>query len=339
MPWSTPVPVYIWAAVMIPLAVLIWIYYPRTKLAAILLVLDYALANLFCFWTINWVMVSYLLRALTILLPFALLIRVIAMNARSNAFTQEFHPWLPPRGRDRTILFGIAAVFVLLLIPNFIVYQSYRYDSYKGEPVLAMVPAEGMWVVTNGGNGIDGWGMNNVFEALFGKESYSDPSYGYSVDLMMMNSSGTLSKHGSLWKDFRDYEGFNYMIRTPCEGQVVFVQDSYADVEVGEHIEGQGNRVVIQCSQYYMTVDGLRGIMVKAGDEVRLNAAIGYVGNNIAPSIPHIELHATTGGYGPDSTAVPILFDPFFFDWWEFAVRNHVFIRSGQTGGGGPAGP
>jgi hypothetical protein len=338
MPWSSPIPVYIWAAVMIPLAVLIWFIFPRYKLPALVLVLDYTLISLFCFWTINWVMVSYYLRILTLLLPFALLLRVSVMNAKTNAFTNEYHPWLPPKGKQMTIFIAIAAACVILIIPNVIVFQSHRFGSYKGEPVLVMVPAEGMWVVTNGGNGIDGWGMNNVFDGIFGAEGYSDPSYGYSVDLMKMNSQGTLSNQGSLSKDYRIFEGFNYMIRTPCQGQVVFVQDGYADVEVGEHIEGQGNRVVVQCKDYYVTVDGLRGIVVKVGDSVNLNATLGYLGNNIPPSIPHIEIHATVGGYGPDSTAVPMLFDPFFFDWWEFAVRNHVFIRSGQTGGG-PVGP
>ena len=319
MPWSTPVPVYLWAAVCIPASVLLWIKCPRNKVTAYFLALNYAAVTLFCFWTINWVMVTYWLRFLAVLSAFFILGRAI--------YITWYRPWLPRGWRGISLL-----VVALLLLPfeiyaNVLVYPAFGFQNYKDKPVLMMVPGDGMWVVLNGGNAIDGWGVNNTLDGLFPPDGPSDHSMGYSVDMTKMITAGTLSTAGSLNPDFRSYDGFGTPVRTPCEGDVVYVEDSHLDVEVGTKVEGLGNRVVLKCVDYYVTVAGLREIAVKVGDHIKLLQFLGYLGNNAAPSIPHVHIHATLNSYGPDGTPVPILFEPFWFTIWEFAPRNHVFIR------------
>ena len=78
-------------------------------------------------------------------------------------------------------------------------------------------------------------------------------------------------------------------------------------MEVGETVEGMGNRVVIQCFEVYVTVANLRNIVVKESDSVRVGQTIGYVGNNVAPTMPHLHVHATANSYGPDGIPVPCL--------------------------------
>ena len=319
MPWSTAIPVYIWAVICIPAAVLLWKFCPRNKLAAYFLAIDYALLTLFCFWVINWVMLVYWLRFLAILSAFFLIGRAL--------YTTWYRPWIPRGTRGIALL-----VFSLLLLPFLTyavvkVFPSNGYASYTGKPVLMMVPGDGMWVVVNGGNGVDGWGMNNSQDTIFGPDGYSDPSLGYSVDMTKMLTSGMLNSAGSLNSDFRTYDGFNVPVRTPCQGEVVLVEDGHPDVEIGTKIEGLGNYIVLKCVDYYVTVGGLRNIISKVGDKVRLSQFVGYMGNSAAPAIPHVHIHATLNSYGPDGTPVPILFEPFWFTHWEFAPRNHVFVR------------
>lgn len=318
MPWSTPIPVYIWAAICIPAAVLMWKFCPRSKALGLVLAIDYALLSLFCFWTINWVMVNYWLRFLALFSAFVIIGRAL--------YVIWPKPWLPGKFGMPFLVLG-ALLLVGLGYADARVFPSHRYDSYTGKPVLMMVPGDGMWLVVNGGNGIDGWGMNNSQDTVFGPDGYSDPSQGYSVDLVKILISGTMSSAGSQDPDFRNYDGFGTPVRTPCVGTVVKVENSRLDVEIGTAVAGMGNYVVLQCADYYVTVAGLRDVIVKVGDNVRLMQFLGYLGNTAAPSIPHIHIHASLDSYLPDGKPVPILFEPFWLTLWEFAPRNHVFIR------------
>jgi hypothetical protein len=178
-----------------------------------------------------------------------------------------------------------------------------------------------MWVVTNGGNALEGLGMSNYANAIFPPDNDTDPSMAYAVDFQEITIRGNLSQTGSRPKDYRVYEGFNSEVFAPCPGPVVFVESGNPQVEVGEEAQGLGDRVVIQCFETYVTVAGLRNILVKENDQVRVGQTIGYVGNSAQPSMPHLHVHASVNSYGPDGVPVPLLFE------YVFPTRNRIFIR------------
>ena len=81
MPWTTAIPVWITLAVFIPLAVALWIYRPAYKLIAYLLILVYAAASFFFVMTVNWAIVNYYLRFLSVPIVLALLIHHASSNS------------------------------------------------------------------------------------------------------------------------------------------------------------------------------------------------------------------------------------------------------------------
>lgn len=315
MPWSTPIPVTVWTLVLLVLGLLFWKRQPHSKVAIFLLWLDFLALNLVFFFIINWSVSNYYLRYLCLIIPAIILVRVL--------FRLRAIPWLPRKDAR-----GVRAAFLigLILLPlfawaNLRVLSSNRYETDNPVPLLVLVPVYGMWVVTNGGNAVDGLGMSNYANAIFPPDNYTDPSLAYAVDFQEITIRGNLSQEGSRPDDFRVYEGFNSEVFAPCPGTVVFVESGNPTKEVDAVAEGLGDRVVIQCFETYVTVANLRSILVKENEKVRVGQTIGYVGNTGQPSLPHLHVHATVNSFGPDGIPVPLLFE------YVFATRNTVFIR------------
>ena len=162
MPWTSPTPILIWAVIFIPLAVALWFYRPAYKLIAYLLILDYAVASFFFVMTVNWSIVNYYLRFLSVPIVVALFIH--------HAVIEQRRPFFPPRQRGGWI--GVLAALVILaplVYADVLVLRSFDYESYyKEDATLVLFPLrEGMYVVTNGGNGLNGLGMNDHVKSLF----------------------------------------------------------------------------------------------------------------------------------------------------------------------------
>lgn len=322
MPWSTPIPVYLSLLIVLLAGLLLWFRQPRSILATLVLWVDFLAAGLILFFIVNWSIVNYYLRYLCLVVPGAVLLRYL-LKLRWNRPT--FLPAQSARGPLAALIIG-----ALLLPPlgwaNLRVQASSRLPTQESVPLLVLVPFYGMWVVTNGGNALEGVGMSNYANPLFPPDNPTDPSMAYGVDFQEITIRGALSFQGSRPADFREYEGFNTEIFAPCSGQVVFVDSANSEVEVDTPLEqiasqGLGNRVVIQCFEVFVTVANLRGILVQEGQQVDVGQTIGYLGNNRQPSIPHLHVHASRGSYGPDGIPVPLLFE------YDFATRNRVFIR------------
>jgi hypothetical protein len=315
MPWSTSTPVTVWTLILIVLGLVFWLRRPNSRVAILILWLDFLAINLIFFFIINWSITNYYLRFLCLIIPVVVLVRAL--------FRMRGVPWMPRKGaRGTQAAFLISLILLpLLSYANLRVLASTRYETKNPVPLLVLVPFYGMWVVTNGGNAAEGLGMSNYANAIFPPDNATDPSMAYAVDFQELTIRGNLSQNGSRPNDFRVYEGFNSEVFAPCQGTVVFVESGNPLKEVDAVAEGLGDRVVIQCFETYVTVANLRNIVVKENDAVRVGQTIGYLSNSGQPTIPHLHVHATINSYGPDGIPVPLLFE------YVFATRNTIFIR------------
>lgn len=321
MPWTSVVPILIWAVVMIPLTIWLWLKQPDNKLTAILVYLAYIPANIFAFAAINWSIVNYWLRLLPVLFMAALLIRFFVKV--------RFKPFLPKMTTVNIILIVVS----LLVLPSttFVdahVLQSNNTKTYTGDPMLLLFPVRyGMYIVTNGGNSVDGVALSSHYNSIFKPEGPSGLSMAYGVDIMKSTIRGRVSK-GVLPASKMDYEGWNEMVYSPCPGEVVYVEDGHPDVETLQPASSElGNYLVMNCNNVYITLANLKkgSIVVKQGDQLQMYVLVGNIGNSGMPSVPHLHVHATTGSWKEDGQPIPIFFNGLFaVD--QFAIRNQIFI-------------
>ncbi len=316
MTWTTVTPILVWAGLFIPLAVALWLFRPASKFIAYLLILDYTAANFFFVMTVNWALINYYLRFLCVPIILALLIR--------HARIEQRRPFFPGKNlRGWAAVAAALAVLAPMIYVNVLVMRSFDYESYyKEDATLVLFPLrEGMYVVTNGGNGLYGLGMNDHVKSLFGAPKPGKLNQTYAVDIMKMTIRGSVSS-GILPRDYRKYQIFNERVYSPCRGQVYYVEDGHPDVQVGAETTELGNYVVLKCFEWYMTLSNFRegSFYVKAGDPINLGQVIGLVGNSAAPAIPHLHMHVTRDFPDESGPAVPILFE------LRFSARNAVYI-------------
>lgn len=325
MPWSTFTPIYVGLAVTLLTTLAIFLWRRDSKLNALVVLLAYVAINAFFFLTVNWVLANYWLRFLSALLLIPILIRLFGFQRRVSFKRTPFLPEKAENGRRPGLTFT-AILGVVILIAGFFdfrVIQSYDYSDYEGRPVLLQYPIHlGLYVAMNAGNGDLGLGMNNHYRNLLG-QPVGDRSMIYAVDIAEISTGGSLA-YGGLPEDRNQYIGINEPVYPPCPGQVVYVEDGHPDVNVlAEPSDKLGNRVVIQCFEYYVTVAGFRrnSIQVKVGEQMSFNRILGYLGNSGTPSIPHLHVHTTIGAW--DETGIPV---PMEFEY-RFLVRNALYVR------------
>jgi hypothetical protein len=223
-----------------------------------------------------------------------------------------------------TILLIVGMVGMSIL--DLFVLRSYQHPA---EGVLMLFPLRsGIYVVTNGGNGILGIGMNNYVHKFPWSNGESQPQKAYAVDIMEMTTGGRVGK-GILPSSKLDYEIYTEPVYSPCFGQVIYVEDGHTDVDLFEETTELGNYVVIQCVDYYITMGNFRKgtINVAVGERITVNRQVGQVGNSGTPAIPHLHMFATKGGWeNGEGEPVPMFFErAFSVD--NFLVRNEVQIR------------
>jgi len=320
MPWDTPVPVVVWALICIPPGVRAILKPPADKLSASLLALDTLLLNLYFASPAPWAVVNYYLRALPFLLALAVMARVILASRRQSVFPQE--------RRSRALFVILLVLAAPLIFLNARALQSYRYPESAGPSMVALAPLKGGWhVFINGGNGLDGWGMNNAVRDWLGRQTSGDSAAAYGADLVKLSAGGAMSR-GILPRDLYRYHTYDEQVYSPCLGEVVALEDSIPDVQpLDDSGSALGNFIVLRCAQFYVTLANLRAhsISVQKGEIVAAGAPLGRVGNSMTHTFPHLHMHVTTGGFTGAVQPAPILFETLFA--FSHRARNDFYVR------------
>jgi hypothetical protein len=183
----------------------------------------------------------------------------------------------------------------------------------------------------NGGNGLDGWGMNNYYQNWLGHKTGSGANLVYAYDFGKLSEylSGTISS-GVLPKGFLDYYSFQETVYSPCNGTVDYVVNDLPNLPpFTSKGQGLGNMIVIKCVNNYVTMSNLQhdSVIYKVGDTVNMDLMVASIGNSADNTFPHLHMFVTSGSR--DGTPVPILFEKLFLassvDRWVF--RNLLFLR------------
>jgi hypothetical protein len=320
MPWTTALPILIWFLIFLPVSAFLWLYIPKHKFTAIVILLIYLGAHLILYWTFNWSLVSYYLRYIP-------LIYWIILAARYYLALLNY-PFFPKKG-TAWILPGV--LFAILAITVYFDYRIALSFTHPGEHVLLMFPLrKGIYSISNGGNSEDGIGMNNYVNPWFTQEAPPDPDKAYAADIMRINTSGRVSITRSILPEsVHEYEGYRDQIYGPCVGKVVYTEDDHPDVMVGEQGTELGNYIVLQCSDYFVTLANLKSgsIIVDPGEQINTRLMLAQVGNSGTPSVPHLLIYAKMGGWKDgEGTPIPMLFDGVF-SVNNFLFRNKIVIR------------
>jgi hypothetical protein len=328
MPWSVTTPIIVWAIISIPIFVLLWIFPPKAKLISVLVFLSYLAGNLYFILVVNWSLINYWLRLLPVILTVVILFRFTRANRTYYDFVTDKRivtPYMPAKQAAAWApLVGSLVVLAFFSYFNYRALQSLSYASYQGKPVMLFYPLRyGLYVVTNGGNGLDGLGMNNAYQDWLGRKTGS-LSMAYAVDLMRLENDRGWVSQGILPNVKQAYFGYNDQVYAPCVGTVVKVEDGHPDEVFGTPETPLGNYIVVQCFEYYVTVANFRNgtIIVKEGQEIGFTVQVGQVGSSGSPAIPHLRIFTTTGSWDQNGTPVPQIFD---LDQ-SFHVRNDLVL-------------
>jgi hypothetical protein len=321
MNWTSPLPIFVWLAIVIPVTIYLWIRPPKDKLTAILAALVYTLFNLLVYWVFNWAIFYFYLRFLAIILIIAFDYHMFSQT-RKKPFKPVFTPWRIAA----VVLLGLALVSLGIL--DYKVALSFRHS---GDHVLTFFPLRnGLYVITNGGNGVTGTGLNTQDNPWPGTNEEPDPAMALGFDVMEINIGGIMGNR--LFPPTRQqFVGFAEQVYAPCVGPVLHVEDGLPDFDPSSKGGTKlGNYMVIQCGEYYVTLGSLRkdSIIVKEGDMLRLNMMVAQVGSSANPPLPHLHMHATAGSWKEgEGTPIPIICETnFALNNW--VARNELLLRS-----------
>jgi hypothetical protein len=318
MPWNSTLPILIWAVVFIPLTTWLFVMPVRNKVTVIFWLLAYIAVNLYFLLTVNWVMVNYWLRLLPVLATLVLFFRFLKRWRKQ--------PFMPEKSTGSLVL--LFSAVVILAAASFADYHallSYRLPRGVEGSLLAAYPMRtGLYVVVNAGNGQKGVGMNAHLRDWLGNPKAGMQSMSYAVDFVEMGVRGGLAKP-FMSNRYQDYIGYLEPVYAPCPGRVVHLEVDHPDTAPFSDTTSSllGNRIVIECFDYYVTVANLQhgSTLVQVGDEVNLRMQLARMGVSGDPPVPHLHVHATRGSWDEDGIPVPILFE------YNFPVRNMLYIR------------
>jgi hypothetical protein len=333
MPWTTTTPIYIWAVTTIILMIVLWFKQPDNRVTGILFTLDFLLYYLFWVECVNWVVLNYWLWLLPIPLIIVLLFH-IRRRFDKPAWVGKVPFWPTKTRLSRSLLAVSLVLFLGLGYVDFRVMLSFDYEIAPGDPLLLWFPARrGAYVIANGGNARDGFGLSTYHNGWFNSEN--DPMSAYSVDVVKLWGllAGSMSNSPLPSKNF-DYRIYEDWVVSPCMGIVVYVEDGHPDLKPFEQPQSKlGNYIVVQCGDAFVTLANLKngsiensGRAFQPGDVIFFNELLGLVGNSGTPSIPHLHIQAARGGWRPGTgTPVAILFDGAYAVN-QFATRNKIFV-------------
>lgn len=228
-------------------------------------------------------------------------------------------PWLPAKKLRSRIVTVVMVIFAISTTVSTLEIPFYR--DYENGISLDFPLKNGTYIVIHGGSSDM---INHHFEA--GAQRYA-------LDISKLNESGRRAS-GLLPKDLSKYEIMGEPLYSPCEGEVLKVENSLKDqipVESDqEHIIG--NHVFIYCQESTIVLAHMKeaSVKVKAGDKVEKGTLVGAVGNSGNTTEPHLHIHATKGRVfdekviGHSGDPVPMVFE----DTNEkFLIRNDKVLK------------
>jgi hypothetical protein len=327
MPWIITTPITIWAVTTFVLMALMWFKQPDNKLTGVLFALDFLLYYLFWVACVNWVILIYWIWLIPI--PFIIILLFHYRRRFDRPAWVGKVPWLPGKSLASRILLAVAMILTLGLgYLTVRVILSFDYKSAPGDPLLLWFPVrQGAYVIANGGNAIQGLGLSTYYRGWFG--SNGDKMSAYAVDVVKLWNLGGGISQGILPNSNLKYKIYEDPVNGPCMGTIVYIEDGHPDVKPFTQPTSElGNYIVIQCADSFVTLANLRNGSIKfqPGERINMTVWIANVGNSGSPSIPHLHIVATRGGWRPGTgTPVPILFDGAYAVN-QFATRNKIFV-------------
>ena len=164
----------------------------------------------------------------------------------------------------------------------------------SSEPLNLSFPlAAGTYYVVQGGNSF----VTNPFHSLSGEP--------LALDIVRLNAFGNRAS-GIAPRALADYEIFGDIVRSPCEGTVLAVQDTVADNPPGVSAVEPANHVTLRCGNAEVYIAHLmqNSVAVATGKAVKRGEPLGRVGNSGYTLEPHLHVGAKRGG-----NALGLLFD------------------------------
>lgn len=158
------------------------------------------------------------------------------------------------------------------------------------------LPANGTWVVLQGGEGPD---VNNHWRNLEQRHAY---------DLVVRRAGRVRSNRGPDTDNAAHYAHGQPVI-APAPGIVVFARDGVAENEPGVRGEKGGNGLIIDhgFGEYTALWHFIPGTLtVSIGDRVEWGQRLGEVGNSGRSTLPHIHVHVVSGPPGGGARALPL---------------------------------
>lgn len=203
-----------------------------------------------------------------------------------NAFPAHKSP------HRRVIALASLSIFILTLLLNAfaIVSRSPPRNSLS----VAFPLASGSFYVLQGGSSA----ATNLFHWLSGNL--------YALDVVKLNRFGNRAS-GLAPGTLTAYEIFGEPLRSPCEGEVIQVRDSYPDNAPGkpDRSHSAGNHIVLECAGAHILLAHLKqhSIRVRPGESVAARQLLADVGNSGNSLEPHLHISASV-----ESTEVGLRF-------------------------------
>lgn len=216
-------------------------------------------------------------------------------------------------------IFGTGIIILnLILLIN--IFRGYTYDE---EPVYLSFPFKtGLYYVIEGGNGEVLSMINYHYTSKPFVNLKINKPMKYATDIVKLNYVGRESTH-FLSTNLNDYEMFNEILYSPCDGEIVKIIDSYDNNKAYSDNPpfSFGNMIVIRTGDVYILMAHLDkdSIKVKLFDKVKEGQPIAAIGNSGLSNRPHLHIQASKRNY-LYGESVPMIFDG------KYPKKNDIFL-------------
>lgn len=298
---------------VIPAGMISWVqWWPAGSRAE--LVFKLIIVGCYVVWvavTGNWAYLSVYARYLLLVL--------FLLAAASSLYSAAPLPWRAPNASQTTFValnLGVALPFLLLML------WAFKGKTHPEPVVQLQFPlAHGTYYVGQGGSN---WSLN-------GHGGGDSPQH-YAVDILALNKLG-MRATGLYPKELNAYVIYGRAVYSPCEGEVLWVQDGLPDNMPSEtdRLNPAGNHVWLRTGGdvYVLLGHLMKGsVPVKPGDSVRRGTPIGKVGNSGNTSEPHLHVHAVRLPHAESADSKYLLSNgeplPLLFGG-RFLTRNQLY--------------
>jgi hypothetical protein len=304
----------------IPLILILWTWgrsytCTTTLIIQLLVLISY---TTFIYLAGSWVFASIYLRYLILILALAASIRVLLYMPTLPFFvTPPFLGWAG---------YGVGVISTVVLI--LLSVGAIRSHYYDEKPINLGFPFKnGVYAVFEGGNGKVSPMMNYHFGASMHKGAKTNLSMRYAVDLTKLKKWGN-DADGFFPSKNDKYAIFNQVVYSPCDGEVLDVEDKWANETpwIGKPPYNIGNYILILSDNFGILMGHLQqgSLLVKLGDKVKKGQPIAKTGNSGWTTQPHIHIQAMRKSEGSfwGWEGVPVFFEG------KNPVKNTLFFEN-----------